>query len=189
VPPSSKSFSPLLDSCFTNLKRRISFEKVLETNKILIAALTESAKRPRPDDSELSADISPGLGKTGSSSLLLPPLSRADYPKVKFWTREEWDDHKSHLKDASGSKGKGPERPSSLRGVNTTAVYLENEDGTHISGATVGQMRAVARTVWIELSERGKAPSSWGKASLEARNLYHSELERRWSFLRLCENH
>jgi hypothetical protein len=33
--------------------------------------------------------------------------------------------------------------------------------------------------VWIELFERGKAPSTWGKASLEARNLYYLELEKR----------
>jgi len=32
--------------------------------------------------------------------------------------------------------------------------------------------------VWIELFDRRKAPSSWGKASLEARNPYHSELEK-----------
>jgi hypothetical protein len=43
--------------------------------------------------------------------------------------------------------------------------------------------------VWIELFDRNKAPSTWGKASLEARNMYHSELEKRWGFLRCCENH
>ena len=187
MPPSSKSFSLLLDSCFTNLKHRISFEKLLETNKMLTTTLTESAKRPRANNSEFSADIPPGLGNPGSSSLPPTPLSRADYPKVKFWTKEEWDNHKSCLKDVSGPKSKGPERAS--KGVNTTALYMENEDGMPISGATVGQMRAVARTVWIKLFERGKAPSTWGKASLEARNLYYSELEKRWGLLQCCENH
>jgi hypothetical protein len=187
VPPSSKSFMLFVDPCFSNLKRRISFGKLLDMNKILTAALTESAKRSHVDDLELSADISPGLGNTGSSSLLLSPLSRADYPQVKFWTKEEWDNHKSRIKDASGLNGKGPERSS--KGLNTTALYIENEDGTPVPGATVGQMRGVARTVWIDLFDRGKAPLSWGKASLEARNLYHSELERRWGLLRLCENH
>src|SRR6266851_9341884 len=123
----------------------------------------------------------------GSSSLLLSPLSCADYPQVKFWTKEEWDNHKSHIKDASGLNSKGLEHLS--KGLNTTALYIENEDGTPIPGATVGQMQGVAQTVWINLFDRGKAPLSWGKASLEATNLYHSELERCWGLLRLCENH
>jgi len=32
--------------------------------------------------------------------------------------------------------------------------------------------------VWIDLFDRKKAPSTWGKASLEARNLYYSELKK-----------
>jgi hypothetical protein len=43
--------------------------------------------------------------------------------------------------------------------------------------------------VWFDLFERGKAPLTWGRASLEARNLYHSELEKHWGFLHFCENH
>jgi hypothetical protein len=142
MPPSSKSFSLLLDSCFTNLKHRISFEKLLETNKMLTTTLTESAKRPRANNSEFSADIPPGLGNPGSSSLPPTPLSRADYPKVKFWTKEEWDNHKSCLKDISRPKSKGPEHAS--KGMNTTVLYMENEDGMPISGVTVGQMWVVA---------------------------------------------
>jgi len=138
VPPSSKSFMLFVDPCFSNLKCRISFNKLLDTNKILTATLTESAKRSRVDDLELSADISPGLGNMGSSSLLLSPLLCADYPQVKFWTKEEWDNHKSRIKDASGLNGKGLE--CSSKGLNMTALYIENEDGTPISGATVGQM-------------------------------------------------
>jgi hypothetical protein len=185
--PLSNSLTVLADSCFSNLIRRTSFEKLVETNKLVTAALIENTKRSRDDDLEVSAAVPSGLGTTGSSALSFSPLSRSDFPLIKFWTKEDWDSHKSLLKDTSGAKGKGPERSS--RGVNTRALYMENEDGTPISGATVGQMRAVARMVWIELFDRGKAPSSWGKASLEARNLYHSELESRWAFLRLCENH
>jgi hypothetical protein len=43
--------------------------------------------------------------------------------------------------------------------------------------------------VWIKLFDRKKAPSLWGKASLEARNLYHSEMEKCWGFLHCCKNH
>jgi hypothetical protein len=127
-----------VDPCFSNLKCRISFDKLLETNKILTATLIESAKRLRVDDLELLADISPGLGNMGSSSLLLSLLLHADYPQVKFWTKEEWDNHKSHIKDASGLNDKGPERSS--KGLNTTALYIENEDRTPVPGVTVGQM-------------------------------------------------
>jgi hypothetical protein len=43
--------------------------------------------------------------------------------------------------------------------------------------------------VWIELLDRNKAPLTWGKASLEARNMYHSKLKKHWGFLHCCENH
>jgi hypothetical protein len=142
VSPSSKYSSLLVDSCSTNLICRISFEKLVETNKMLTATLTESAKQPHTDDLGLSAGIPPGLGDADSPSLPLAQLSCADYPQVKFWTKEEWDNHKSHLKDASGPKGKGPERAS--KGLNMTVLYMENEDRTPISSVTVGQMRAVA---------------------------------------------
>jgi len=59
-----------------------------------------------------------------------------------------------------------------------TVLYMENKDGTPISGATIGQMRAVAQMVWIDLFDRKKAPSTWGTTSLEARNLYYSELKK-----------
>jgi len=87
---------------------------------------------------KLSAAISPGLGTTGSSALSLSPLSHSDFPYIKFWTKEEWDDHRSCLNDVSRLKGKGPEHSS--KGVNTTALYIENKDGTPISSITIGQM-------------------------------------------------
>ena len=68
-------------------------------------------------------------------------------------------------------------------------LYLENEDGMPISGPTVRQMQATVCMVWIELFDRKKALSSWGKASLEARNLYHLEMEKHWGFLHCCKNH
>ena len=133
--PSSKYSSLLVDSCSTDLIHRISFEKLVETNKMLTAMLIDNVKQPRADDLELSEAVPPGLGTTGSSALSLSPLSRSDFPHIRFWTKEEWDNHKSRSKDASGPKGKGPERSS--KGLNTTALYLENEDGTPISGPTV----------------------------------------------------
>lgn len=154
---------------------------------MVTASLVDNANRPRADDSGLSAAVPLGLSNTGSAAPSFPPLSRCDFPHVRFWTKKEWDEHSSRLKDASGSKGKAPDRFS--KGLNTTALYMENENGMPISGDTVTQMRAAARMVWIELFDRGKAPISWGKASLDARNMYYSELEMRWGFLRFCENH
>jgi len=131
-----------VDSRFSNIKDRISFKKLVETNKMLTTTLIDNTKRQRTNNLEILAAIPPGLGNTGSSILSLPPLSRSDFPHIKFWTREEWDNHKSHLKDASGSKGKGPECTS--RHLNITAPYMETEDGTPVSGPTIGQMQVVA---------------------------------------------
>jgi hypothetical protein len=88
-----------VDSHFSNLKHRISFEKLVETNKMLTTTLIVTAKRPHANDLEISAAVPPGLGNTGGSILSLPPLLRFDFPHIKFWTREEWDDHKSRCYD------------------------------------------------------------------------------------------
>ena len=136
--PSSKYSTLLMDSCSTDLIRRISFEKLVETNKMLTATLIDNTKRPRTDDLELSEAVPPGLGTTGSSALTLSPLSRSDFPHIRFWTKEEWDNHKSRSKDVSRPKGKGLEHSS--KGLNTMVLYLENEDGTPISGPMVVQM-------------------------------------------------
>jgi len=187
VPPSSKSFTFLMDTILLTSSAGYLSKKLIETNKMLTATLIGNVKQPHADDLELLAAIPPGLGTIGSSVLNLSPLSHSDFPHVKFWTKEKWDGHKSHLKDASGPKGKGLE--GSSRGLNTTPLYMENEDGMPISSATVGQIWAVAQMVWIKLFDREKAPSTWGKASLEARNLYYLELKRRWGFLHFYENH
>jgi hypothetical protein len=73
---------------------------------MLTTVLIDNVKRPHTDNLEISAAVPPGLGNTGGSILSLSPLSHSDFPHIRFWTREEWDNHKSHLRDMSGAKGK-----------------------------------------------------------------------------------
>jgi hypothetical protein len=179
--------------CFriANVEHRISFQKLLHSNNMLTTTATESAKRPHSDDLELSTLISPDRDITATCPPSLPPLLCSDFPLIKFWTRQDWEDHESRRKDGSTltHKGgtRGPGRYS--KGVNVRTCYIEKEDGTPICGETAGKMRAVARQIWVELYERGNAPGTWGQASLAANNKYIWEMESRWPILQYCEDH
>ena len=181
----------LMCLCIANVEHRISFQKLLNSNNMLVAAATESAKRPRSDDPELSSSGFPDRGITDTSLPSLPPLLRSDFPLVKFWTRKVWEDHESRRKDCSTLTHKrgtrGPGRYS--KGVNVRTCYVEKEDGTPICGETAGKMRLVSRQIWVELYERGDAPETWGQVSLAASNKYIREMESRWPILRYCEDH
>ena len=95
--------------CFhiANIEHRISFQKLLHSNNMLAAAATESAKRPCFDNLELSTLISPDQGITATCPLSLPLLLCSDFPLIKFWTRQDWEDHESHRKDGSTLTCKG----------------------------------------------------------------------------------
>jgi hypothetical protein len=172
-----------------NMEHRISFQKLLDSNNMLAAAATE--KRPRSDDLELSTLALPDRGNIDTSPPSLPPLLRSDFPLVKFWTRQEWDDHESRSKDFSTLRRKGGTRGPGRysKGVNVRTCYIEKEDGTPVCGDTAGKIRAFARQIWVELYERGNAPGTWGQASLAASNKYIREMENRWPVLRYCEDH
>ena len=121
---------------------------------------------------------------------LLQPLSRSDYPKVRFWFRRDWFDRK---KERSGitkfnqtsrtvhDKGRGPpEKNVSLR-------YIEDDQGVVIDGFRASEMRKFARSIWNQLAIAGKAPKSWGKSDLEVATHYRHEMRHRFPELGLCE--
>jgi len=156
---------------------RISFQKLLDSNNQLSAAVTLSTKRPRLDDSDQDTPTR----HAQAFHEMLPSLSRSNFPLVKFWTREEWNAYNSARKDASSAEVDNP------RGGPTD--YIEEEDGTPVSSATITEIRLLARSIWIGAFEQGKAPKTWGDASKELRDEYFYEMESHWGVLRYCQNH
>ena len=80
----------------------------IETNEILAVMLADSQKRTFVDDQEprsgppnthsLQAPIAARDGATSSA------LSHADYPKVKYWTKEAWMDAERKKKKRTHSE-------------------------------------------------------------------------------------
>jgi len=134
---------------------RLLFQKLLDSHNQLSAAVTMCTKRPHPDDSDLDAPTA----NTRAHREMLPPLSRSDFPLVKFWTREEWNAYNTARKDSTSAK------VDKSRGAPTD--YIEEADGTPVSSTTIAEIRHFARSIWIGAFQRGKAPKTWGDASKE----------------------
>ena len=68
-------------------------------------------------------------------------------------------------------------------------LYIENEDGTPITGTVAAAMRSFARSIWQELYDKNAAPEKWGDAPKDVREKYHYKMETEFYPLRLCDNH
>jgi hypothetical protein len=122
-----------------------------------------------------------------------PPsqLERSMYPKVKFWTKQDWRDHESSRKDSSDSV-----TTSSMQGGTRAALgenvwvhYVEHADGKMVSGGLATEIRDHARTIWRGLWSRGIAPKTWGAATQEVQDAYIRSMEERFVVLQYCDNH
>lgn len=172
----------MLSNPLTFLPHRDSFQAVIRSNNMLAAAVKDSGKRPRPDDMDSPAPLQSYLDNGEQRTIPPLPLSRANYPHVKFWTRDEWRACESARRDTSEIDNGDSNQP-----ISTT--YFEMEDGTPVPRTTATRIRKTARSIWIGLSARGKAPSKWGQASREAEDEYIDGMEKKWPILRLCEDH
>ena len=118
---------------------RLCFQKLLESNNQLSAAVTMYTKRPRPDEEDL--DSLTGKTQTQTNRATLPALSRSDSPFIKFWTREEWNAYNSARKDASSTELDSPRcGPTD---------YIEEADGTPVSATMITDIRLFTRLIWI----------------------------------------
>jgi len=167
---------------FTNFMHRASFQAVVSSNNMLAAAVKDSGKRPRPDDRDSPILLQSHLDNTEPQSIPPPPFSRASFPRVKFWTKEEWRASEITRKDASEIDDAG-------NAPGGSTIYFEMEDGTPAPRTMAARIRKTARSIWIGLYEQGKAPSKWSQASRDVEDEYISGMEKRWPILCFCEDH
>ncbi|GBE89901.1 hypothetical protein SCP_1702270 [Sparassis crispa] len=96
---------------------------------------------------------------------------QSDYPLINWWMKDSWLKRTETLEPYEG---------------NNMMMYVEEQDSTPITGRRVGEIRKVARSIWAHLAEIGKAPKSWGKASMIAAQMYNEEMARQFPELRYC---
>ncbi|KAI0280461.1 hypothetical protein BC826DRAFT_1112138 [Russula brevipes] len=170
-------------------------ESLVETHQNLMSAYTEAIKQPLAQDHNAMERSTPSLvirpyGALGPMSWL-PSLEKNDYPHVKFWTKEEWRKSENFHKDTSEleTKGAGRGASRSSKGENVMMLYIEDANGSPISGTLAGEIRDLARSVWRGFYVRGVAPGKWGHVSKDVRDEFCHEMESRFEVLRYCDNH
>jgi hypothetical protein len=144
------------------------------------------AKQGLPNTLPSSTQLLEASAPLMSNSATERPLARQDYPKVRFWFKQDWADH---LKEEGGitkldkhaTRGK-----RSVPGENVSMRYIENESGVVIDGYRATEMRKFARSIWNHLANSSKAPKTWGKADVQAARHYRLEMCSRFPELRLC---
>lgn len=119
-------------------------------------------------------------------------LVATDFPQVKYWNKQAWKLYESECKNstdlqtASGKRG----ATRSAQGINVMMLYIENSDGTLVSGVVAAQIREHARSIWRGFHSALKSvPERWGDASMDMRAEFFFDMESQFYPLRLCDNH
>jgi hypothetical protein len=132
--------------------------------------------------------VSPfGLPTSSLSASTTPDVvaQKDDYPNVKFWARQDWNEAKQDIgTHRQGERG----RSRAAQGVNVAMRYIEDENGQVIDGHRASAIRKLARSIWIALANTGKAPAKWSQADIVVAQSYRREMRHHFPELRLCEN-
>lgn len=120
-------------------------------------------------------------------SLPATPLSRENYPNIRFWMKRQWneysDDKVTDIHAGSHTRGRG----RAAQGINVAMCYVELEDGTVINGDRAAEIRKFARSIWVSFSKKGAPPSKWGQADIEMWKTYCREMGNQFPELTFCD--
>ena len=102
------------------------------------------------------------------------PATRENYPAIRFWDRQDWD---QYLDSAEGHKSK--------RG---TLGYLEDKNGDTPSNKIAKAIWAVVHQGWAQLVQEGSAPQSWGRLTASGHTFFHNFMEKAFPMFKLANN-
>ncbi|KAG1768398.1 hypothetical protein EDD22DRAFT_949601 [Suillus occidentalis] len=127
----------------------------------------------------LASSIRPDLLQ--SDSTVITPSSadstrptRQLYPRISFWTQDDYMEWLETASSRTADRGKLP--------------YLEDVDGAPVPETTIKAIRKLLRGGWCELLSRKMAPQSWGKVSASGRQLVHSLMEGTFPLFKFADN-
>ncbi|KAJ7257660.1 hypothetical protein C8J57DRAFT_1647316 [Mycena rebaudengoi] len=119
-------------------------------------------------------------------------LERNDHPKVRFWTRDDFNKVGGKKKTTSINSER-PRRGNTrmTQDINVMFTFLEQADGTILSGKEAQAVRRHATTALLEIHTNypDLVPATWGVAPLSIVNYVRSELYAAYPCLRLCVGH
>jgi hypothetical protein len=171
----------------------------VQAHRMLVAthAETVEANTPKWRRSTIAPGPSPAVPSPAVPSPVLQSiplpsqLDRAMYPKVRFWTKQEWRDYETSRKDSSDlvvtSSARGATRAA--MGENVRVQYVEHADSKMVDGGMATEIRDQARKIWRGLWSRGLAPRTWGAATHEVEDAFIRSMEECFPVLQFCDNH
>jgi hypothetical protein len=126
----------------------------MQAHKMLVATHAETieANTSKWLHSEISPTFpSPAVPSPILQMIPLPSqLNRSIYPKVQFWTRQDWRDYKATRNDSSdlvvASSMQGATRAA--MGENVWVQYVEHADSKVVDGSMATEFRDHARRIW-----------------------------------------
>jgi hypothetical protein len=115
------------------------------------------------------------------------------YPRVRFWTKQDWKDYENNCKDSSdlvapSSSGMQGGIRVAL-GENVRVCYVKHSDRRTVSGGLATEIRDHARTIWQGLWSQGITLKMWGATTQEVQDAYVHSMEERFLVLQYCDNH
>lgn len=135
---------------------------------------------------DLLASRIPQLLNTGTSQ----QETRALYPNVKYWTRQEWitanADRVADLDGDANVGGRG--RGRAAKGINVNMKYIEDKEGNPIDGHLASDIRRHARAIFVGIASKGQVFKSWTEADYDSLKTYYREMSERFEELRFCAN-
>ena len=123
-----------------------------------------------------------------------PYPSKDDYPDIRFWSRASYNAFLQEKKSTAAVFN--PVAPQRRRGgarlaqndENVQDDFIENEDGTIVSGSVAAGIRRVARDSFKELSEDNQValPEKFSHIAPSSRKFVLNRLYAQYPYLRLC---
>jgi hypothetical protein len=83
--------------------------------------------------------------------------SKDSHPKIRFWSRADYDKYIENAESGTGTRGKAP--------------WLELEDGRPVTIEQLKAIRKVLRAAWAELVVQKLAPPTWSRICATGKKL------------------
>ena len=130
--------------------------------------------------------------------IVAPPLDKANFPKVKFWTKRlfkkacrETIGDTNALATSRKKRGRPRRRDNDDTDDETSDErrhnYIEDVNGNPVTDERLWQISAKARKIWQSLQKANLAPSTWLKIDNDAYEYFKSEMLNEFTEFQLCE--
>jgi hypothetical protein len=107
---------------------------------------------------------------------LLVPLEQHQYPKVKYWRKQDWLGSKNQLVTEAHNKIGMRGKTRIAAGENVSYGFVEDENGLTVNGFRMSTITQQMREIWAEIHDKNMAPQTWGKGTPMVKNFFRAEM-------------